>query len=156
VQIFRFVDPVTTTTVRLNLVDPTGWQLGRGFDLGARRLERVWLTQPPYDGGTLASSFAPPVKMVVPLVLMPQVDAATVRAKYNLLKTELDRPVNAIEMREPNDSTSFIIDTFRADVPSLAHHAFDAPNMFLSFRSIGPFILEIDRMPDLRGAGLMI
>jgi hypothetical protein len=155
VQIFRFVDP-STLAVRLNLLDAAGWQLGRGLDLGARRLERVWLTQAPYDGGTLATSFAPPVRMQVPLVLMPQADAATVRAKFNLLKTELDRATNAIEMREPNDSTSFIIDTFRADVPSLAHHGFDAPNMFLAYRSVGPFILEIDRLPDLRGAGAMI
>lgn len=155
-QIFRFVDPANTATVRLNLVDPTGWQLGRGFDLGARRLERVWLTQSPFDGATLASTFAPPVKMTVPLVLMPQADAATIRSKFNLLKTELDRPTNAIEMREPSDSTSFIIDTFRADVPSLAHHGFDAPNMFLALQSIGPFVIEMDRLPDLRGAGAMI
>jgi hypothetical protein len=154
-QIFRFVDP-STLAVRLNLVDPTGWQLGQGLDIGARRLERVWLTQSPYDGATLASSFAPPVRMQVPLILLPQADSATIRAKFNLLKTELDRPTNAIEMREPNDSASFIIDTFRADVPSLAHHGFAAPNMFLAKQSIGPFIIEIDRLPDMRGAGAMI
>jgi hypothetical protein len=154
-QIFRFVDP-GSLAVRLDLNDLTGWSLGRGLDLGARRLERVWLTQPPYDGATLAATFAPPVRMRVPLILMPQATSAAIRSKFNALKTELDRPTNAIEFREPNDSASFIIDTFRADVPSVAHRGIDAPNMFLAKQSIGPFIVEMDRLPDLRGAGAMI
>ena len=153
-QIFRFVDDVGT--VRLNLLDNNGWQLAQGLDLGARRLERTWLTQPPYDGATLASAWAPTVRMILPLILMPQSSSAAIRAKYNLLKNELDRPVNIIEMREPGDTESFLIDTFKADLPSIAHRGFAAPNMFLAGQSIGPFEIEMDRWPDLRGAGAMI
>ena len=151
-QIFRFVDE--NNIVRLNLNDLNGWMLGRGFELGTRRLERTWLTQAPYDGATLASSFAPPVRMLVPLILMPQPNAATIRQKYNLLKNELDRPTNIIEFREPGDTESFFIDTFKADVPSLAHRGFNAPNMFLAGQSIGPFVVEMERMPNLRSPSL--
>jgi hypothetical protein len=154
VQIFRFIDDVGA--VRLDLNDVTGWALGRGFDLGVRALERTWLSQPPYDGATLASSWAPPVEMVVPLVLMPQANAAAIRTKFNALKTELDRPVNIIEFREPTDTLSYYIDTFRADVPSLVARGIDAPNMYLGLRQVGPFVLSITRLPDLRGAGTMI
>lgn len=154
-QTFRFVS-ADGSQVLLDLNDTTGWTLGRGFDLGTRTLERTWLSQPPYDGATLASAWAPVVEMRVPLILMPQASAAAIRTKFLALKTELDRPVNVIEFREPTDTASYYIDTFRADVPSLAARGVDAPNMYLGLRSIGPFVLSISRLPDLRGAGLMI
>lgn len=152
--IFRFTS-FDGGTIRLDLNDPAGWMLARGFELGTRRLERTYIAQPPYAGAVLATSYAPPVKMIVPLLLQQQASVAAVRTKLTQLQTELLRETNTIEMREPNDTASFFIDTFKADVPSI-HHAVDAPNQFLFRATISPIVVEFDRLPDLRGAGAMV
>jgi hypothetical protein len=151
---FRFVT-YDGSTLRLDLNTESGWMLARGFVLGNVRLERTYITQPPYAGGTLASSWKPVVQMTVPLILTKQTNIAAIRTKFDALKTELERDTNTIEMRENGDNTSYYIDTYKADMPSL-HRGIDAPNLMQYGVVIGPIVLEIDRYPDLRGAGTMI
>lgn len=151
-QVFRFVT-YDGSTVRLDLNNPqSGWFLGRGFDLGVKRWEKTYITQPPYSGAVLASSWAPLVRVRFALFLAPQPSVAAMRTRLTELRTELERETNTIEFREPGDSVSFYMDTFRADVPSV-HRGLEIPNEFLFKAVVGPFIIELDRLPDLRGAG---
>lgn len=152
---FRFVDPANLSTVRLDLNSTTGWMLARGLDLGIVTTEKTWLMQPPYDGATLASSYRPPVRMKVPLLMTPQASTSAMKTLYEALVTELDRTSNAIEFRPVGESTSWIIDTYRADIPSLMKGDF-APMAFVLKQTTTILTLEIDRAPQLRQAGTYI
>lgn len=157
-EIFRFVDAASeSANVRLNLLDPSGWMLGRGLDLGRRTLERVYLQQPPYEGATLAAAYAGLVQMVVPLHLMAQTSSDNIRTKVTALKTELDRTTNFIEYRPKGGTTgdSFFISTFRADVPSILAGV-NMPGPFTLGGSAGPLVVIIDRLPTLQGAAAHI
>lgn len=158
-NIFRFVVPPTGST-RLDLNAPTGWQVSRGFDLGKAESERTYIKQPPYDGATLVSASRGIVTMSVPLLLRPvpplgETDAqaaAAMKTLMDALFTELNRMTNCIEMRLTGASSSYYIDTFKADLPSL-YQGTGAPNPILLRQGGGPMILSIDRQPTLRGAG---
>jgi hypothetical protein len=152
---FRIVDPANHATVRLDLNLSTGWMLGRGLDIGAAQISRVYLVQPPYDGATLAASFRQPVTMKVPLLMTPQTTAANMQTLFNNLATELDRTVNCIEYRPLGLGSSYFIDTYRSTIPSL-HKGDFAPNPFALMQTTSILTLEIDRSPILTGAGSYI
>lgn len=148
-DIFRFVDAGNAELLNLN--DPSGWMLLRGFDLGITTAERTYISQPPFDGAFMSSSRRPQVTMVVPLYLTPQTDSDAMVTHFTALATELDRVTNIIEYRPQGASSSFLIDTFRADIPSF-YSGFGGPSPFVLLQSVGPLVCRIDRLPDFRGA----
>ena len=151
--IFRFTDGAST--VRLDMNTTSGWVLGRGLNLGAANLESVWLSQPPYDGAELASSYRPIVTMTIPLIMTKQANAAAMKTLFDALVTELDRTANFIEYRPDGYATSYLIDTYRASIPSLLGGVF-APTPFLLLQTQVPLTLTIPRKPQLRTAGSYI
>lgn len=159
-QIFRFINPDGST--RLNLNDPDKWHLARGLDIGRVGYEKTSIAQPPFDGAVVSSAWATPVRMTVPLLYgdpRSVKTAATIRSDWNALRTELKQLNNIIELREPTDTVSYYIDLSYGpyDEPTI-HQGQASPNPFLSgMRGFaGPILLELDRHPNLRGAGAML
>jgi hypothetical protein len=155
VNIFRFVDPANTASVRLDLNNPAQWLVGEGLDLGGDDPELTLLEQRPYNGAELASVFLPPVGMTVPLILMPQANAAAIETAVNALNAELARTVNAIDYR-PSDlsGTDWIIDTFRS--PRISVHNGERRVNQWKKRDGKLFVLTIFRQPEFRTRGAMI
>lgn len=158
-QIFRFVDDAHSV-VRLNLMDGTIWDLGRGLDLGVSAARKVYLNQEGVDGAVLADSDRPLTQMFIPLLLYPKQAVspptpADIRTAFNNLVTELDRHHNNVEWREDGDSVSYFARTYRADIPSL-RRGLATPSPF-GMRTGGPqFFITLDRDPVLTGAGSYI
>jgi hypothetical protein len=158
--IFRFIN--ADGTVRLNLNDPTRWHLARGLNVGAKRYEKSTISQPPFDGVVVSSAWAPPVRVTVPLLYGEAgvtKTPVTIRSDYDALRTELRQVSSIIEFREPGDTVSYYMDFPYGpyDEPTI-HQGQAPPNPFLpSMRGFaGPIVLELDRAPNLRGAGTMV
>ena len=155
-DIFRFVTD-DHLSVRLNLNDGVIWALGRGLDLGTVPARKVYLTQDGVDGAVLAESDRGLTQANIPLLLYHGGGAtpANIRTAFNNLVTELDRPYNNIEFREPGDSVSYFMRTYRADIPSLRRGLVPPPPFKLG--TGGPmFFVTVDREPIMTGAGAYI
>jgi len=150
--IFRFVDPVTPATVRLNLRNRSGWYLGEGLDLGGKTSVRKFLRQDGVSGAELASAWQDVTQMVVPLILTPQATAAAMESLITQLNTELERLTNCIEyMPDGLSGTSWLIDTFQTDSIS-SQHGDRRPSQWLKLDG-DLHVLQIDRQPTMRGRG---
>lgn len=159
----RFVDGLGATRLDINNTgtDPAsktgggGWYIARGgLDIGTKALERAWIGQVPY-GTMLAATMAPPVEMHLKLLMVPQVSATTMKALYDALVVELRRKTNIIELKPEGVSTSYFIDTFRADEPSM-FRPIEVPNVFKLLQLGQPIEFTMFREPELRGAGVMV
>jgi hypothetical protein len=155
-DIFRFVDPATPSTIRLNLNNQSQWLVGQGLDLGGDEPTLKFLHQSPHVGSELASVDLATVTMTVPLILMPQATAADIETAVNALNTELARLNNCIEYR-PTGITSgatWLIDTFRAPKISV-HDGAQRPSQWMK-KDGKLFVINIIRQPALRQRGTMI
>jgi hypothetical protein len=156
-ETFRFTDAAGTT--RLDLMNSSGWMLGRGLDLGTGTVERTYLTQPPNDGAVLASSYRGIVTMQVPLILFPTGGGtpATMKSAIEALITELNRSTNYIRFKPTGYTAAgigeYILYTYRSNIPTLLR-GLDTPSPFFMKRGGPSLFLEIDREPVMGGAGV--
>lgn len=149
-------------SANLDLLDPDGIMLGRGFNLGVSVVNKTYLTQPPYDGAELAETHRGVVTMRLPLNILPLGGTVTeLKHQLELLAAELEKKHNFLEFKPDNYTAegipggNYIVETFRADVPSLFREI-DVPSPF-KLKTGGPqLMLDIDRMPRLSGAGQWI
>lgn len=95
---FRFVDDAGALRLDLNNHE-SGWYVSRGLDLGGRQIRKTWISQPGYDGATLASSDYEVSPMRVPLLMARQTSARGVNHLFALLEKELTRDENTIQIR---------------------------------------------------------
>jgi hypothetical protein len=100
----------------------------------------------------MASSRRTLATMTIPVFLTKQLTVAAMEALMGQLATELDAAQNAILYQPQGAAAAYIIDTFRADIPSF-YTGLGGPSPFVLRQSVGPLILKIDREPDFRGAG---
>lgn len=148
--ILRFVD--ASGSVRLDLNSLTGWYLSRGLDLGRTTYARTYMRQGGVDGVTFVSADEDVVTMRIPLLMHPQPIAESVWELMEALRVECQRDTNIVEYRPPDFQVSFLIDTYKADVPSL-HQGAPVPNPYRLRQAGLPVLLEIDRAAQMRGAG---
>jgi dsDNA-binding SOS-regulon protein len=146
VDVWRFVDQ--TGAERLDMNDPDAWLLGRGLVLGRQPFDKTYISQAPFSGATLATSTPLLVQMQVPLNMQEQDDVDDMLELMDALATELTRTTNIIEGKLPGASTSFFLDTFKTDIPTLIQGV-PSPNPYLMGGSVFPVLLDIDRMPDI-------
>jgi hypothetical protein len=148
---FRFVDG--TGAERLNLENyPDGWYLGRGIDLGSRSVTRTFIQQGGVDGATLATSDVDIRVMTIPLLMSKQSSDENMLTLYEDLVFELNRETNILEIRPTGFATSFLIDTYRSEIPHIVGGQ-DRPDIFKFLEVGSPLILTIERAPHSRGAG---
>lgn len=157
--LFRFVDP-SAGTLRLDLRSRAGWYLAEGLDLGRKRITHKFLSQEGIDGAELASTWAEPVEMTVPLILTAQSSSSAVETLLNNLNTELRRTTNGIEYLPDGlsgtwgASTTWLINTYRADEVSLQDGQGGSEWVRREGKLIVP--LTIYRQPDFARRGTII
>lgn len=149
--VFRFED--SSGVERLDLNDPSGFEVARGLDLGTASVVHTFLSQPPYDGATLAASWRPLATMFVPLILHEQASMAAMKTLWDALVTELDRDTNVIRFQPEGAASASLYDTYRADIPT-KYRGQAAP--FIGgdlLQDVELVPLVILRHPEPRGAG---
>jgi hypothetical protein len=140
------------TVTALDMISTTGWVLGEGLVMGTSAIEHVTLHQDGWDGDYLTSSRRPNVMMQIPLIMREQTTVAAMKTLYDALVVELDKVTNTIAYRPQGAAADFLIDTYRADIPSIRQGE-GMPSPFTIRGSRSPLILNIMRKPQLRGAG---
>ena len=152
--IFRFI--TEPSTVNLDMRSTTGWYVSEGLDIGGTNVVKKFLKQDGVNGAELARSWLDIVTMSVPLVLMPQANAAAMKTLLDSLNVELRKPTNVIEyLPHGITATAFLMDTFRANEVSLA----DGQRVRVPWARPGEgylISLVIDRQPVMRGGGVVI
>lgn len=151
--ILRFENPADNA-IRLDIMDPAGWQTGKGLDLGRSIITGRVLAQPPFDGELPVGQYRPNVEMRIPVYLAPQDTWAEIKALYDALATELDRAANQLRFRPRADAGDYLFDTFRADIPSMFRGQQAHPALLGS--DAEPMELIIRRKPIVRGAGSFV
>lgn len=146
--LLRFVDTTTDPdTVLFDLNDPDGIFIAN-LDMGGVGTASTWLDAPGEDGAEMASSSRPLSTIRVDIHVAGEASSDAVLALWADLVTELDKDRNVLEYRPLGASASEIIDTFRADIPSLYSGA--DIHAFLNKRTQEPLTLLIPRWPTAR------
>ena len=149
----RFEDSGGVT--RLNLADPTGFEIARGLNFGTNDLSYTWLTQSGVDGATLAASDRPITMMTIPVVLHPQPSMAALEALWDDLMTELNRTTNILRFQADGAATATLFDTYRSQQPS-KYRGLDTPFVGSSMLfDPEPIPLVIPRSPIPRSGPLV-
>ena len=152
--IFRFI--TEPSTVNLDMRSATGWYVAEGLDIGGTKAIKKFLKADGVDGAELAKSWLDIVTMTIPLMLLPQANAAAQLALLNSLNAELRKPTNVIEyLPHGITATAYLMDTFRADEVSLA----DGQKVFVPWSRPGNaymITLSIERQPTMRGGGTIV
>lgn len=147
--VLRFEDGAGV--LRLDLNSATGFEFGRGLDLGTYDIEHSWLSQVPHPGAISAAQRRPIVEMRLPLILKPQANFGAMSALMTTLATELDRATNIIKFQPDGAAAPWYIDTYRAPIPTLIRGQ-DAPPVWSLLLDPVEMQLVIPRKPVLRGA----